>query len=337
MGKKMTTYEKVDIIARFVADRSYSDSSSGYTGLVVAGSGDCWASTGAIIFMSEQSGLKAWQRNGNKDSGAGSGHMNAMVSDGIKYYEVEAGFVGQAPRYYSIIERKSLYSYRNIDDDSIEIKQFDGEQYPENYEIPSMINDKKVTEIGNMFIHKHPLVTGNWNIVSITIPNTVEVIKSKAFSECKALEDISIPDSVKEIGDFALGYDPKMKSVKIPNSVTKIGNEAFGYSFGSSAFSDFTIYGYKNTEAERYALKNGFTFVSIDNKNLLGDIDNNGIVNAKDRVCLVRYLSKWKDYHSVTSAYADLNNDRKIDTKDRIILARHIAKWKGYELLPYFQ
>lgn len=49
----MSTYEKINIIAKFVAERDYDDGYSSYAGLIIAGGGDCWASTDAIIYMSK--------------------------------------------------------------------------------------------------------------------------------------------------------------------------------------------------------------------------------------------------------------------------------------------
>lgn len=48
------------------------------------------------------------------------------IADG-KYYEVESGFTGSSPRYYSIREKKSLFSYR-LAADGIEVYQFDGQK-----------------------------------------------------------------------------------------------------------------------------------------------------------------------------------------------------------------
>jgi hypothetical protein len=80
---------------------------------------------------------------------------------------------------------------------------------------------------------------------------------------------VTIPDSVERIERSAFYGCEKLKSVIIPASVTDIGNKAFGYyndvDFGTELkVGDFTIYGYKGTEAERYADDNGFIFVEID-------------------------------------------------------------------------
>ena len=70
---------------------------------------------------------------------------------------------------------------------------------------------------------------------------------------------------------------------------------------------------------------------------LIGDVNKDGKVNAKDRRDLTRMLAGWKDYPQ--SAFdvkaCDVNQDGKVNAKDRRILTRHLANWKGYQSLPY--
>ena len=67
---------------------------------------------------------------------------------------------------------------------------------------------------------------------------------------------------------------------------------------------------------------------------VLGDANDDGVVDAKDRMLLSRYLAKWKDYEAIDIKAADVNQDGEVNAKDRMILARHLAKWQGYETLP---
>ncbi len=61
--------------------------------------------------------------------------------------------------------------------------------------------------------------------LSYTIPDSVTVIKSEAFSYSK-LNSIAIPGSVTSIGYYAFSYS-KLNSIAIPSSVTSIGYDAF--------------------------------------------------------------------------------------------------------------
>jgi len=66
-------------------------------------------------------------------------------------------------------------------------------------------------------------------IVSITIPNSVEVIDYMAFSDCENLTSITIPNSVRVIDVGAFASCTNLASVIIGNSVTAIGKLAFAH------------------------------------------------------------------------------------------------------------
>lgn len=79
------------------------------------------------------------------------------------------------------------------------------------------------------------------------------------------------------------------------------------------------------------------TSVKIDKAAyVLGDVNNDGKVNATDRNALARHLANWKGYEDATinMLAADVNGDGKVNAADRNALARHLASWKGYENLP---
>ena len=105
------------------------------------------------------------------------------------------------------------------------------------------------------------------SLTSITIPYSVTRIGVSAFFGCTNLTSVTIPKSVTSISHGAFIWCTSLTSVTIPSSVTSIGNEAFGYyddynKESEEKISGFTIYGYKNTSAEKYAKKNGFKFVA---------------------------------------------------------------------------
>lgn len=59
------------------------------------------------------------------------------------------------------------------------------------------------------------------------IPDSVTVISSWAFCDCRNLQAITIPDSVTEIGEGAFYQCDSLKRVIIPDSVDKIDDTAF--------------------------------------------------------------------------------------------------------------
>ncbi len=119
----------------------------------------------------------------------------------------------------------------------------------------------------------------------IKLSRNVTSIELETFRECSALREITIPDNVAFIGRHAFYKCPALKSVTIPSSVVRIGEQAFGY-YENNPFQilfvddddenpyrydecylkkvdGFVIFGYKNSEAQRYANEKGFEFVAI--------------------------------------------------------------------------
>ncbi|MGN0456440.1 MAG: leucine-rich repeat protein [Acutalibacteraceae bacterium] len=96
------------------------------------------------------------------------------------------------------------------------------------------------------------------SLTSITIPDGVTSISWSAFSRCSSLTSITIPDSVTSIFSWAFANCSSLTSITIPDSVTSIDNTAF---YGCTGL---TIYGYKGTAAEQYAIDNGFRFIPLD-------------------------------------------------------------------------
>ena len=66
------------------------------------------------------------------------------------------------------------------------------------------------------------------DLVSVTIPNTVESINNEAFEGCKGLTSISIPNSVTTISSSVFINCSNLTSVSIGSGVTIIGSKVFG-------------------------------------------------------------------------------------------------------------
>ena len=71
------------------------------------------------------------------------------------------------------------------------------------------------------------LYINNELATSITIPNGVEAIPSRAFRGCAGLTSVTIGNSVTSIGYEAFYGCTGLTSIVIPNSVTSIGYDAF--------------------------------------------------------------------------------------------------------------
>ncbi|MDD6646162.1 MAG: leucine-rich repeat protein [Oscillospiraceae bacterium] len=116
---------------------------------------------------------------------------------------------------------------------------------------------------------------GDWafwycvRLTNITIPDSVTTIGIGAFEYCTSLTSITIPDSVTSIGYGAFFDCTSLTNIIIPDSVTTIGSTAFGYYYDDNSdkykkVKNFTIYGYPNSTAEKYAKNNGFAFLNAD-------------------------------------------------------------------------
>ena len=72
---------------------------------------------------------------------------------------------------------------------------------------------------GNAFIR-------NYDLLSVTIPNTIKSIGGSTFGECTSLSNVKIGDGVETIGSYAFYYCA-LVSVTIRKNVSSIGEKAF--------------------------------------------------------------------------------------------------------------
>ena len=253
----MTTYQKVDKIAQFSANHNYDYHYSSAVGMIVSGGADCWGSTDATITMAQKIGLQAWVRNGNRDAGSGSGHKNAMVSDGKECYEVEAGYSGTAPRYYYVRKRDCLFSTRNVTG-GVEVYQYDGQKVPEVLTVPATIDGKTVVGIGEKFIQMSS------EVKEVILPDTIQYIGSSAFNSCYNLTKINIPASVESIGTFAFTECRSLTNINVTGKTFQFFNGALyqgttlvccpnkaitALKSGTTAIADYAFYYNRNITA----------------------------------------------------------------------------------------
>ncbi len=114
---------------------------------------------------------------------------------------------------------------------------------------------------------------GCTGLTSVTIPSSLPKIDDYVFAECTSLAAVEIPEGVTEIVSDAFYCCSSLKLVTIPESVTTIGEKAFGY--GESYYDskrgervypkveDFTLCGVQGSAAQKYAVDNGFVFVTV--------------------------------------------------------------------------
>ncbi|MBQ6499040.1 MAG: leucine-rich repeat protein, partial [Ruminococcus sp.] len=180
------------------------------------------------------------------------------------------------------------------------------------------------------------------------IPDTVKAIHHFAFDGLNTITSITIPDSVTSIGNHAIYDCTSLKSVTIPASVTSIGDYAIGYyygiiyqskwvtEYGEKKISGFTIKGYNDTEAQRYAQSNGITFISLGEKPteapteppvLLGDADGNGEVDLVDATVIQRHTTMIAvPYDEAQLMCADIDDDGSLTIVDATFIQRYATK-----------
>ena len=140
----------------------------------------------------------------------------------------------------------------------------------------------KVTEVrfeGNITKINKYLFNRFDSLEKIVLPPSIESIEMGAFAETGFTEFIW-PDNVTSISSSTF-FKAKLKKFFVPETVTEINTQAFAYCsdltqisipksvkyFGDHVFQDcrnLTIYGYKDSAAERYANNNSIPFVSVD-------------------------------------------------------------------------
>lgn len=180
------------------------------------------------------------------------------------------------------------------------------------------------------------------SLKNITIPNNIVNIGRYAFAYCYLLEDITIGKGVVTIDEGAFYGCSDLKSVTIPANVKKIGSKAFGWVFESDLTKnrltkifgiapyggefllpnpDFTIYGVKGTEAEKYAKDNEFKFIEIT-ESIPGDISGDGVVSADDAIVIQHHIAGLETLGEAQLKNADLNGDGIVDEGDAIAILR---------------
>lgn len=105
--------------------------------------------------------------------------------------------------------------------------------------IPDTIEGCPVKRIGPRAFNSH------YNLVSVTLPDTVESIGSDAFEDCRNLERIVIPESVTSIFSDAFYGCESLCEITLPSDLDFIGGNAFygtAYWNNRSNWTDGSLY-----------------------------------------------------------------------------------------------
>ena len=175
-------------------------------------------------------------------------------------------YIDGTPAEEGIVKSESItpdainYEYELINDNSeIRITKYLSNKY--EVIIPSIINGKPVTEIGDGAFNGRP-------INSVTIPETVVSIGSGAFSYCSYLSTINFLGDITSIGPRAFNSCSRLTNINTPDSVISVGKDAFdGTNWfrlqpNGMVYIGKVAYKYKGDYPESLVIKDGIVSIS---------------------------------------------------------------------------
>jgi len=119
----------------------------------------------------------------------------------------------------------------SVDNDSTNYKSIDGVLYSKDGTnilcYPAAKSDKNYTIPNSVIIIGSNAFSRCTKLTSIVIPNSVKTIGYRAFEGCTGLTEIKIPDSVTSIVNSAFIDCSNLTSINIPNGLTTIESSIF--------------------------------------------------------------------------------------------------------------
>ncbi len=217
---------------------------------------------------------------------------------------------------YSDIKYYPWYKYADfieeiiINDGIINISQYAFSKYTK---LKKTVISDSVRIIGNYAFE------GCVNLSEILIPNGVYAIGRFAFYNCKKLTDITIPGSVMDIDRSAFYYCNGLKSITLlnPNCHIADSNETINITAD--------ICGYKNSTAQQYSEKYCRNFYIVEGQKLIGDINNDSVINVSDSTFLQKQIANGVEFDDEMIGIADANGDGIVSVSDATLIQKYLA------------
>lgn len=152
---------------------------------------------------------------------AGPADSNLMYGFGCNIFNVIDEF------NITPILNGTIYETTDLNENEIRIDKlnpiisFSSKLAEMQFEIPTYLNGKLVTEIGAAAFENQV------NITEFILPSNLKIIGNSAFKNCNSLQSIVIPNTVTDIGSNAFEDCRDLTSITIPSSVTNIDSSAF--------------------------------------------------------------------------------------------------------------
>ena len=193
------------------------------------------------------------------------------------------------------------------------------------------------------------------SIESLTINTLVEKIPDYCFDGCSSLSSVTFNENIHEIGYYAFSNCPNLTYIEIPASVTDIAKSAF------QSDTAITLGVYTDSFAHQYAVANDISFVLLDAPAptepptepetepvteaptepvteaptepatellgyILGDVDNNGVVESIDATWIQRYSVQMElPIPEENMVQGDVDGDGETNVYDVTFIQRYVV------------
>ena len=175
------------------------------------------------------------------------------------------------------------YTYGLLEDDTAGIWSYSGSD--EELVIPSELDGHTVTYLSwGCFREK--------DMTSVTIPDTVTIIDSDVFRDCKQLDTVVMSNSITTIRDHAFAGCEVLADIDLPDTVTEMGSGVFDDTLwyavqpNGVVYAGAVAYALKGSAPQTVNIKNGT--VTIANS-LFEDNDDIIRVNLPDSLQRIGY------------------------------------------------
>ncbi len=282
-------------------------------GALVEGQAVCEGYTRAFQHLLNELDIECTTVTGSSDNTATTANhiWNAVKIDG-KWYQVDLTWDDQGTDDMEI-----SYRYFNIMTETMAIDHFLMNE-------SNLVDLPECTEIDGWYFNVNSdKIVSEENLEDVDI----ECLGKKIAGEIKddGYARIFVPYIPSQIGNsymYASGDSYELGT--LGNAVLKYMNINGGYGYGARSYgpegSEIILYMYSSSDSA-----------------CLGDVNDDGEVNALDALILKRHIADWGGaYDEIDTLTANINGDDKVNMEDLLILEKHIAGCEGYEDLSLY-